>query len=215
VIISAHRGARRAPGKPSRARALRGLAAVAAAALVPAIAGCEAGQNAPTQQWHQPTPGASAVVHKGSYTIRVNNVFVLGAAPGSSLAAGSSAGMFFALANEGSPDRLTGISAPGVASSVRLPGGGVRLGRQQSVFLTGPVPRVILQRLSHGLGGGQFIRVVLSFQNAGTVPLSVPVMPRAQYYATYSPVPVSPTPTPTATSRHPATPGATPSPTPT
>jgi copper(I)-binding protein len=190
---------------------------VAAAALVPAIVGCEAGQNAPTQQWHQPTPGASAVVHKGSYMIRVNNVFVLGPAPGFSLAAGSSAGMFFALANEGSPDRLTGISAPGVAASVRLPGGGVRLGRQQAVFLTGPLPRVILQSLSHSLGGGQFIRVVLSFQNAGTVPLSVPVMPRAQYYATYSPVPVSPapSPSPTATSSHPASPGATPSPTPT
>lgn len=215
MILSARRSASRAPGKPSRARVLQGLAAVAAAALVPAIAGCEAGSNAPTQQWHRPTPGASAVVHKGPYTIRVNNLFVLGAAPGSLLAAGSSAGMFFALANEGSPDRLTGVFAPGAAASVRLPGGGVRLGRQQSVFLTGPVPRVILQGLSRSLGGGQFIRVVLSFQNAGAVTLSAPVMPRAQYYSTYSPVPVSPTPSPssTTTPRLPASPGATPSPT--
>jgi copper(I)-binding protein len=197
---------------------LRGLAVLAAAALVPVIAGCEAGSNAPTQKWHQPTAGASAVVHN---SIRVNNMFVLGAPPGSALTTGSSAGMFFALTNEGSPDRLVGISAPGVAASVRLPSGGVRLGRQQSVLMTGPAPRVVLQNLSHSLGGGQFVRVVLDFQNAGTVTLSVPVMPRAQYYATYSPVPASPTPSPSTTPRHGkqkkagASPSPTASPTPT
>ena len=44
-----------------RTAPLRALAVAAAAALVPAIAGCEAGFNAPTQQWHQPSAGASAV----------------------------------------------------------------------------------------------------------------------------------------------------------
>ena len=100
---------------------LRGFAVVVAAALAPAIAGCEAGANAPTQQWHQPTAGASAVVNN---TIRINNVFVLGAAPDSSLTPGGSAGMFLALANNGTPDRLIAIAAPGTATAVQLPAGG-------------------------------------------------------------------------------------------
>ena len=48
----------------SRSLPLRGLLMVAAAALIPVIAGCEAGTNAPTQQWHQPTAGASAIVSR-------------------------------------------------------------------------------------------------------------------------------------------------------
>src|SRR5262249_19554827 len=81
---------------------LRGLLIVSVAALVPAIAGCEAGQNAPTQRWHQPTAGAFAVVNNN---IRVNNLFVLGPAPGATLPPGASAGVFFALANNGAQDR--------------------------------------------------------------------------------------------------------------
>lgn len=172
---------------------LRGLAIVAAAVLAPAIAGCEAGANAPTQQWHQPTAGASTVVNN---TIRINNMFVLGAPPDSSLAAGESAGMFLALANNGTPDRLIAISAPGTAAAVQFPVGGVGLGSQQSVFLTGPAPRVILRGLTRSLIGGQFIRVVLDFKRAGVVTLKVPVMPRSDYFATFSPAPASPTPAP-------------------
>ncbi len=176
---------------------LRGLLAVAAATLIPAIAGCEAGYNAPTQRWHQPTPGASAVV---ANTIRINNMFVLGAAPTSTLAAGSSAGVFLALANNGPADTLISISAPGAAAAVRLPGGGISLGRQQSVRLTGPVPQVVLEHLTRAVRGGQAIRMVLDFQNAGSATLLVPVMPRAAYFSTYSPAPVSPSPS--ATPRH-------------
>ncbi len=57
---------------------LRAFAVVVAAAVAPAIAGCEAGFNAPTQHWHQPAAGASKVVDN---EIRINNLFVLGAAP--------------------------------------------------------------------------------------------------------------------------------------
>ena len=57
---------------------LRALAVVVAAVLAPAIAGCEAGFNAPTQRWHQSAAGASTVVHNA---IRINNVFLLGAPP--------------------------------------------------------------------------------------------------------------------------------------
>ena len=182
---------------------LRGLAAVAVAGLIPAIAGCEAGANAPTQQWHQPTPGASAVVNN---SLRINNMFVLGPAPGFSLPRGASAGVFLSLSNDGIPDRLISITAPFAATSVRVPAGGISLGHKQSLFLTGPSPRVLLVHLTRILNGGQYVRVNMNFQNAGHVSLLVPVMPRAASYGTFSPapvilhpnIPVSPTPSPTA-----------------
>jgi len=182
---------------------LRGLAAVAAAGLIPAIAGCEAGANAPTQQWHQPTPGASAIVND---TLRINNMFVLGPAPGFSLPRGATAGVFLALTNDGVRDRLISITAPTAATSIRVPAGGISLGHMQSLFLTGPSPRVLLVHLTRILNGGQYVRVNMNFQNAGHVSLLVPVMPRATFYTTFSPAPVllhpnvpaSPTPSPTA-----------------
>jgi hypothetical protein len=182
---------------------LRGLAAVAAAGLIPAIAGCEAGANAPTQQWHQPTPGASAIVND---TLRINNMFVLGPAPGFSLRRGATAGVFLALTNDGVPDRLISITAPTAATSIRVPAGGISLGHRQSLLLTGPSPRVLLVHLTRILNGGQYVRVNMNFQNAGHVSLLVPVMPRATFYTTFSPAPVllrpnvpaSSTPSPTA-----------------
>lgn len=184
------------------ARALRGLAVAAVTVLVPAVAGCEAGANAPTQQWHQPTPGASATLN----TITISNVFVLGAPPHTSLAAGSSAGLFLALTNDARTggDTLVSISAPGTAGSVLLPKQGIAVAGQQSVLLQGPAPEVLLQQLSRPLRGGQDIPVTLTFRNAGSVTLRVPVMPRAAYFSTYSPAPASPTatPSPTATGKH-------------
>jgi len=181
---------------------LRGLAAVAAASLIPAIAGCEAGANAPTQQWHQPTAGASAIVNN---TLRINNMFVLGPAPGFSLPRGASAGVFLALTNDGVPDRLLSITAPFAATSVRVPVGGISLGHRQSLFFTGPSPSVLLVHLTRILNGGQYIRVNMNFQAAGHVSLLVPVMPRAAFYGTFSPaplllrpnIPALPTPSPT------------------
>ncbi|HLQ55823.1 MAG TPA: hypothetical protein VK162_16330 [Streptosporangiaceae bacterium] len=184
----------------------------AVAALVPALAGCEAGVNAPTQQWHVPTDGAGLVLHR----IAIRNVFVLGAPANSALAAGKSAGLFLALVDGGSPDQLLSISAPGTAKSVQLPGGGpVSLTQGSPVFLTGPQPKVVLTGLLHSLTGGSFIRVIMNFQNAGSVTLSVPVMPQQQYYSTFSPAPAptparNPGPAGTAT----ATPGAAATPTP-
>jgi copper(I)-binding protein len=190
---------------------LRGLFIVAAAALIPAIAGCEAGSNAPTQQWHQPTAGASAVVSK---TMRINNMFVLGPVPGFVLPRGASAGVFFALNNSGAPDRLISITAPGSASAIQVPAGGVSIGRNQSLLLTGPAPRVLLRNLTRSLHGGQWVKLSMDFQSAGHVWLRVPVMPRAAFYSTFSPAPhlfirpsstpsplvPSPAPTPTPTS---------------
>jgi copper(I)-binding protein len=187
------------------ARPARGLLAVAAATLIPVLAGCEAGLNAPVLQWHKPTPGASAVV--GS--IRINNMFIVGAAPDSSLQPGTSTGVFFALSNNGGPDTLISISAPGAAASVSLPGGSVAVGRDQTALLTGPVPEVVLQGLTRPLRGGQFIRLVLTFQNAGSVPMNVPVMPKSQYFSSFSPVP-SPALTPPPGEGKKSTPAASP-----
>ena len=176
-----------------RTASLRALAVVAAAVLAPAIAGCEAGFNAPTQRWHQPAAGASTVVNNA---IRINNVFLLGAPPAFTLVRGGSAGLFLALENSGPPDQLVSVTAPGTAVAVQMPAGGVRLGTQQQVLLTGPAPQVILRRLIRSVNGGQHILVVLHFLRAGRVPMVVPVMPRAQWFATFSPAPplISPSP---------------------
>jgi copper(I)-binding protein len=187
---------------------LRALVVVAAVGLIPAVAGCEAGNNAPTQQWHQPTPGASAIVDN---TLRINNMFVLGPTPGFTLPRGASAGVFFALSNDGAPDRLLSIKAPGEATSVLVPAGGITLGREQTLFLTGPSPRVVLQHLTRTLNGGQWVRLNLLFQNAGFVTLKVPVMPRTESYGTFSPAPLFLRPHATVTPLAPSTPSPTPS----
>ena len=178
------------------AASLRVLVVVMAAGLAFAIAGCEAGAAAPTQHWHPPTAGASAIVDN---VLRVNNVFVLGAPPAASLPAGGSAGLFLAIANSGTPDRLLAVTAPGTALGVQLPAGGVGLATNQSVLLTGPAPQVVLRGLLHQVRGGQAVRIVLHFRRAGAVSMLVPVMPRAQFFSTFSPAPVPPRPTPSLT----------------
>jgi len=201
--------------RSNRAAPLRVLALVVAAAAALAIAGCQAGFSAPTQKWHQPAAGASRIVNDA---LRINNVFVLGAAPAFSLPRGGSAGLFMAITNETTaPDRLIGVTAPGTAAAVQLPAGGVRLASQQQVLLSGPAPQVILRRLLRSVNGGTHIVVVLHFVRAGDVAMVVPVMPRAQWFSTFSPAPllVSPSPSPTGTaSPSPSPTGTSPSPSP-
>ncbi|HBW18850.1 MAG: hypothetical protein ACLPN6_12975 [Streptosporangiaceae bacterium] len=189
----------------------RRLLVLAVAAVIPILAGCEAGNSAPTLQWHYPTDGAGTIVNN---TISVRNVFVLGAPLNQTIPAGQSAGLFFAIVNDGRPDRLLSVSAPGTAKSVSLPGGALTLRTSRAILLTGPQPAAVLQNLSRPLTGGSFVRLVMNFQYAGSVTLDVPVMPQAQYYSTFSPPPSS-TPAP---GKHHATraasPGSSPSPTP-
>ena len=156
----------------------------ALALLIPAIAGCEAGLNAPTLEFHPASAGANTTVNG----IKINNVFVLSAPSGSSVPAGSSAGMFLALFNGGmSDDQLLGVSAPGSAASVQLSGGSVSLPVQSAVNLTGPQPEVVLNGLTRPLSGGQAVRVIFNFQRAGAVTLDVPVEPQSYSFATFSP----------------------------
>jgi copper(I)-binding protein len=185
-----------------------------AAALIPLVAGCEAGINAPSLSWHQPTDGTGKIVG----TITISNAFVLGAPVGAFLRPGQNAGIFLGLTNTGSRDRLLAIKAPGVASSVTLPGGTLPLVRNHTLLLTGPRPVVILQKLSRPLRGGSVITLFLIFAKAGVVELQVPVMPRVEAYATLLP---APTPSPTSSPSpghhgkgHGATATASPSPSP-
>lgn len=170
----------------------RGLLAGAVAMLVvPALAGCEAGLNAPTLEFHPASAGAHTVVNG----ISVNDLFVLAAPNGSSLPNGSKASLFMGLFNNNdTSDKLVSVSAS-VAKSVSIPGGSVSLPPNEGVNLTGPQPEIVLNGLTQALTGGQAVQVVLDFAQAGPVELDVPVEPQSFYYSTLN----QPTATPTAT----------------
>lgn len=191
----------------------RSLQAAAVAMLVvPVLAGCEAGLNAPTLQFHPAANGA----HTAANAITINNAFLLAAPTGSSLPAGAQAGLFLSLWNNGSSsDTLTGVKVSAqVASDATITNGPVSLPGNAGVNLTGPTPQIILDGLAQPLSGGQSVDVTLTFQNAGSVTVLVPVEPQSFYYSDLS-QPPSPTPTAAATTPTPqptaqATPSATP-----
>jgi copper(I)-binding protein len=194
-------------GKTAAGRLLLGAGALAL--LMPAIAGCEAGNGAPTLEFHAASAGAQTVVNG----IRITNVFVLGAPSGASLPAGSSASLFLSLFNDGTTaDTLVSATAAG-ASSVTLDGAPVALPSETPVNLTGPQPSAVLNNLSAPLASGGYIPVTLQFKNAGPVTLQVPVEPQSYYWSSYSPAPsAAPTATSTGgTSTGAASTGATPS----
>jgi copper(I)-binding protein len=181
----------------------RRLVLGAAAVLIPVLAGCEAGNEAPTVQFHYPTDAAGTVV--GAITI--SNVFVLGAPLGSRLQKGGAASLFLAVVNNGAPDRLLAITAPGSAASVSLPSGGVPVIYRHPALLSGPQPQLVLTDLTRNITSGSTVKLQLTFQKAGLVTLVVPVVPRAAHYVTYSPAPPSgAASTPAATPTTPATP---------
>ena len=194
-------------GKTAAGRLLLGAGALAL--LMPAIAGCEAGNGAPTLEFHAASAGAQTVVNG----IRITNVFVLGAPSGASLPAGSSAGLFLSLFNDGTTaDTLVSATAGG-ASSVTLDGAPVALPSEIPVNLTGPQPSAVLNNLSAPLSSGGYVAVTLQFKNAGPVTLQVPVEPQSYYWSTYSPAPSAPASAPASSPA--ATPGTTVAPNPT
>jgi copper(I)-binding protein len=174
----------------------RRLTIGALALMIPALAGCEAGLNAPTLQFHAASGGAYTTYDK----ISINDLFVLGA-PAGSVPAGSSASLFLSLFNNGSSaDRLVSVTAPGAAATVQLAGGGVNVPANGSVNLTGPSPSIVLSDLTKPLPSGGSIPVTLDFQHAGAVTIQVPVQPQAFQYSTFSPPPPSPTASPSTRS---------------
>jgi copper(I)-binding protein len=169
-------------GKSAAGRLLIGAGALAL--LTTAISGCEAGNDAPTLEFHPAAAGSQATVNG----IKISNVFVLGAPSGSTVPAGSSAGLFLSLWNgRGTGDTLQGATATGTAGTVSLGGGQVALPAYSGVNLTGPTPSVVLNNLSKPLSAGGYVSVTLNFEHAGMVKLQVPVEPQSYYWATYSP----------------------------
>ena len=172
----------------------RRLAIGALALVIPALAGCEAGFNAPTLQFHPASGGLYTT--PSSNGISINDAFVLGA-PSGSVPAGSSASMFLALFNNGAnADKLVSVTAPGAAASVKIAGGGVNVPASSSVNMTGPSPSIVLSNLTKPLPSSGSVSVTLYFQHAGAVTLQVPVQPRAFEYSTFSPPPPSPSASP-------------------
>jgi periplasmic copper chaperone A len=164
----------------------------AVALLLPALAGCEAGLNAPTLEFHQASNGTTVVQNN----IRIDDAFVLGSPPDTVAPAGGRAGAFLSI-EAVNGDRLLSVSAPGAASAVNLAGGPVDLPAQTLVDLSGPTPKVVLTGLTSSLSGGQTIQMSFTFAVAGTITIPVPVEAHAEYYATYSP-PAIPVPRLTA-----------------
>jgi len=188
----------------------------ALAVLAPALAGCEAGYNAPTLEYHQAAFGAYAMKNG----VSISNAFVLGPSPSGPEVAGGRAGVFLAITSQNG-DKLVSASAPGTASSVQILGGPVSVPAVGSANLTGPVPRVVMTGLANPLQGGELVKLNLTFAEAGTIAMTVPVQPKAYEWATFSP-PATPSPTATKKKANPfasasasgsASPGATASPT--
>jgi copper(I)-binding protein len=184
---------RASSGKTRAGRLLLGAGALAL--LIPAVAGCEAGNGAPTLEFHAASAGAQTVFNG----ISITNAFVLGAKTGAAVPAGSSASLFVSLYNgSDSSDTLQSVTSSG-AGSISLSGGSVALPANAApVNLTGPEPQVVLENLTAPLVGGSTIPVTFTFAHAGSVKLQVPVEAQAFYWSTYSP----PAPTPTAAAAH-------------
>jgi len=180
----------------------RRLWAGAIVLLIPALAGCEAGLDAPTLEFHPAAYGVSVV----NGDISIDNAFVLGPGLNGTLPAGGRAGVFLSL-EDTNGDRLLSVTAPGAASSVKITGGSLNLAAQSLVDLSGPAPKIVLTGLTSPLVGGETVKLVLTFATQGALTLSVPVMPRAYEYATYSPP--APTPTASPSPSTSASPGAT------
>jgi hypothetical protein len=164
----------------------------AIAALVPLLAGCEAGANAPTIDFHQASFGNSETV--GGVTI--DDAFVLGPAPGSVLPVGGQAGVFLSIETANN-DQLMQVTT-GDASSVQLVSGPVALTANSVANMSGPQPQIVLTGLKNPLSAGQLVTLQLDFSSAGAISIQVPVEPAAYDYTTYSPPP-SPTPSAAAT----------------
>ena len=161
--------------------------------LLPVLAGCEAGLNAPTLQYHP----ANFTADKTKSGISFSNVFILGPAPDGPAVAGGRTGVFLSLYAQ-HDDRLESVSAEGTASQVSIIGGAVNLPANTLVDLGGPVPQIVMSGLANPLQGGETVPMDFTFAKAGTIILDVPVEAQAFEFGTYSPPPTpSPSPSPT------------------
>jgi hypothetical protein len=187
----------------ARSTLIGGLALLAIAA----VAGCEAGADAPTLEFHPASSGA----HADFNGISISDAFVLGGPSGAAVPAGGSASLFVGLYNTGSSDdTLQSVSAQGHAASVTIKGGSVTIPASGAANLTGPEPSVVLKNLSQPISGGQEIPVTFDFAHAGAITLELPIESQSDYYSTFSP----PAPTSSATPKASASATAKPKPSP-
>ncbi len=175
---------RASSGKTTAGRLLLGAGALAVLTL--ATAGCEAGNSAPTLQFHSANAGANTNVDG----LQISDAFILGAPSGSTLPKGSSTGLFLSVYNGGNnADELTGVTADGTAASVSLGAASYALQPEAApTNLTGPAPKIVLRNLSQPLDGGSYVKVILEFQKAGDVTLQVPVIAQSYDFSTYAAV---------------------------
>lgn len=177
----------------------------AVALLVPVLAGCEAGTDAPTLQFHNANIGANKVVNG----ITISDAFVLAGPDATPVPAGSPASFFVGLFNANSnDDTLESVSTNNPSSSATITGGSVTIPSSGSANLTGPEPQIVLSGLPQSLSPGGSISVTLDFAHAGSVQLDVPIEPNDDVFANYS---QPPTPAPSTTA--PTAPGASSTPT--
>lgn len=171
--------------------------AVIGVLLAAALAGC--GDDDPTETSKEPAQGVSGHVGK----IQVRNLFVLGGRPGAEIPVGGSAPVYFTLVNSpvtvesagasGAPespvgaDMLVSVSSPSAASS-RILRGPVQAPVGENVVV-GPQARVILAHVAKPLASGDNVKVTLTFRHAGSGTFTVPIQPRQDYLASYSPAP--------------------------
>jgi copper(I)-binding protein len=180
--------------RSSRGRILRRLMIGGVALLAPVLAGCEAGNGAPVLEFHPAANGAEGTAD----SLSVSDAFILGGSGNQAVPKGGSASLFLSVYNNGgTADKLLGIDATGTAKSVQLTGGSITIAAQNSTDLEGPQPKIVLRGLSKALTAGSTVEVLLSFQNAGSLELAVPVEARSTYDSSFSP----PAPAPSATKR--------------
>jgi copper(I)-binding protein len=98
------------------------------------------------------------------------------------------------------PVKTSATPAPGASASGITPPAAPPAAPQA------PQPsKIVLKGLAKDFGGGETVRLILHFQRAGAVTLSIPFVPRSGYYATYSPAPAEPAPSATPLSARPQT----------
>jgi copper(I)-binding protein len=158
---------RDAAARPSRRRRFV-LVAAAVAVLVP-LSGCAAGIQAETSRERPTVDGIGSAI--GTLTIR--NAYVGGPAE-----TGGSAPVLLSVFNGGNdPDRLVGISSP-VAGSVTLPPA-LDLPPGGQILLYTADRTVHLNGLTMPVRIGQIVPVVLTFERAGELRMTLPVSPVA------------------------------------
>lgn len=181
-------------------RGRAGAATLAAvAALAPVAAGCAAGADAQTNRPYSATEGTDAAVS----SLKLRDNLIAGPLPGAKLNPGDHAPLYLTLVNDGTAtDRLENVTTDGTFGARKITGGHIDVAPGQAVRV-GRNPAITFGKLSKSLSGGESVRVTFTFTHAGAVTVTVPVVTRDRYFATYAPAPsATPSQKPNAKNKH-------------